>query len=35
MTLDTKLIKNKILPVKYIRPGVKLANEINNKKQEL
>ena len=27
-TLDTKLVKNKILPVKYIRPGVKLANEI-------
>tara|TARA_B100001996_G_scaffold361247_1_gene327852 strand:+ start:313 stop:1227 length:915 start_codon:yes stop_codon:yes gene_type:complete len=27
-TLDTELIKNKILPIKYIRPGVDLANEI-------
>ena len=32
-TLDSELIKNKILPIKYIRPGVDLANEItrNNK----
>ena len=27
-TLDHELLKNNILPIRYIRPGVKLANEI-------
>jgi len=32
--LDKKLINNNILPIKYIRPGLELASEINNRNKK-